>query len=158
MSFWNSGYHDLIDSISWGFLACNFSYRLAQEKTCMCHLPYVVCANQFLDLSCYKYLDSKIMWCPCKWTVDISSHCTCLCQTSTSAQAWCCCISLGLFLCTKVSLVAFFLLLDLSCLYVTTGVSWDDVWKSCASLDSAFYNILSYQKCNFSPGYLLAFT
>lgn len=87
MSFWNSGYCDLIDSIFWGFLACNFSCYLAQEKTYMCHLPYVVRANQFLDLSCYKYPDSKMMWCPCKWTVDISSHCICLCQTSTSAQA-----------------------------------------------------------------------
>lgn len=56
-------------------------------KTYKCHLPYVVRANQFLDLSCYKYLDNKIMWCPCKWALDISSHCICLCQSSTGAQA-----------------------------------------------------------------------
>lgn len=101
----------------------------------MCHLPCDVCANNFLDLSCYKYLDNKIMWYSYKWTVDISSHCTRLCQTSTSAQAvghavlhlsWPVHLHKSQFSC--------FLLLDLSCLYVTTGISWNDVRRSCGPL------------------------
>lgn len=125
----------------------------------MCHLPYNVCANNFLDFSCYKHLDNKIMWYSYKWTVDISSHCTCLCQTSASAQAVGHGDTASLLACPfaqkSVQLLSSSLGSELFACdhWHILELCLEELWTS-----EIPFCILSQQKCEFSPGCLLAFT